>query len=119
MLPLPQPRPSHRLPIPAGGGTAGSDAEGGEFEALLEVAAVREVTLDGCLAVDPVTLEALGIFAQERHPSAMGIGTPQALRAAHARVLCAAAGCSRQQLPSGRASQLGDHRRQNPAIPGI
>ena len=38
-----------------------------------EVCAVQ-MSLDGCLLVDPVSMAALHILQEERHPSKMGIG---------------------------------------------
>jgi hypothetical protein len=57
--------PPARLPAcPAAGAPA----------AALPLNALSEVSLDGYLAVDPASMEALQIFHVESHPSAMGIG---------------------------------------------
>lgn len=46
----------------------------GEGGRLLWLSGLSEVSLDGFLLVDPVSLAALQIFTEEAHPSAMGIG---------------------------------------------
>jgi len=42
--------------------------------ASLPLAALKEASLQGHLLVDPASLEALHIFHEEKHPSAMGLG---------------------------------------------
>ena len=42
--------------------------------AALPLASLEEAPLGGHLQVDPGSMDALGIFRQEAHPSAMGIG---------------------------------------------
>lgn len=50
------------------GEAAGADA------GCLPLAALRETSLSGHLLIDPASMEALGIFKEEAHPSAMGLG---------------------------------------------
>ena len=41
---------------------------------MFSVNGISELSLDGYLMVDPVSMAALQIFQEESHPSAMGIG---------------------------------------------
>eukprot|EP00951_Prasinocladus_malaysianus_P044396 scaffold571864_cov36-Prasinocladus_malaysianus.AAC.2 len=38
---------------------------------------MTQINLDGILMVDPLSQQGLGIFSEEQHPSAMGIGKPK------------------------------------------
>lgn len=42
---------------------------------LIPLRSINEASIDGFLMLDPTSMEALQIFSQERHPSAMGIGS--------------------------------------------
>ncbi len=41
---------------------------------MFSVNGISELSLDGYLMVDPVSMSALQIFQEDSHPSAMGIG---------------------------------------------
>jgi DNA mismatch repair protein MSH5 len=69
------PAPGEAAHTAAGGGNGGEDTSGGSSGALLSLASISEVSLEGYLAVDPASLAALQIFQEEQHPAAaMGIG---------------------------------------------